>query len=176
MKCGNCRKTTLLSVLLYIIFVIGCCDPRFGNPPPLNIPHTNHLLVDMPDVIVWSNYRENGGPDWWYLEARKKFDHPILFMCHGGDRGGHWYVVPDAPRVERPAKEVAQMLHNLYPGRPIVFAVCNPLHETLDVPGVWYPKEDIWVTPDNGVADFVNIYRKESKYIGSLDGFTAPPN
>jgi hypothetical protein len=115
------------------------------------------------DELVWSKNASEGLP-WWRAEAEKRWpgNRIVMFACHGGpDPAGVWYAVPDAP-----VEVLAQTLHDLYPDAIVVLICCNRGGSSLDVPGIAYAKQIVWIEPFSQVGFHVPWGA------GSIDQFT----
>jgi hypothetical protein len=109
------------------------------------------------DGINWSS----DGPlvagfNFWRTEARRRFDNPFLFVCHGADYGkcyphpSNWQACPKIDGMPGLLDEdsIAWTLHSLMPNRDIVFISCNPHKLKLTAPRCWYyPKGNVWSHP-----------------------------
>lgn len=143
-----------LFVCIVLCAILLGCVPK--NPPP---PIYAKDGVSMPTIIQWSTW-ERFAPERWLLEAKKRWNDPIVFICHGGCKTvpgtvdgkpsfvNKWYACPDAPRKQLEMQEVARMLHNLYPDKDIVLVSCNDMGVDLNVPRVWYAQHSVWQMPD----------------------------
>lgn len=100
------------------------------------------------DIISWSDGSTHGeGLQQWLAAARKRFPNPIIVAFHGWDCDGRWTSHPDDPRLAGPIEPVAKALHDAMPDRQIVLLACNPDHQKLHVPGVWYADDSVWIVP-----------------------------
>lgn len=88
----------------------------------------------------------------WQREAARRFVNPVVVICHGAELNGSWYAFPDAPMRPMPVEAMAQTVHAIYPGRPVVLICCNARGCTLHVKGVWYAKDIVWCIPDDDVS------------------------
>jgi hypothetical protein len=148
------RRLSLSPLLLVCLSLpIGCAAP----PAPRQ-----------PSTITWCDDIAFGGP-LWQVEAERKFpgQRPVVVVCHGtyDPDSGEWMLQPDPPREPVPVLWAARTLRNLYPPRrPIVLVVCNKRAHDLDVPGVWFGRERVWVVPD----DLDPLSRPSDPEVGSI--------
>lgn len=118
-----------MKLLVLIVLVLAGCahDPD----PPASICRNRNL--------EWGRWA-------WEQEAAKRFERPVVFMCHGATKDGRWMCYPDdGPAM--PVEGVARLLHSAFPKRPIVLVVCNESGEVIHVPDVYYAKRKVLASP-----------------------------
>jgi hypothetical protein len=162
-------KKYLFSLL---ILISGCITDRS------TIKSSEHIN-EFPDIISWANdppfYEESG--KWWMQEAKKRFNSPIIFICHGttveySDNKFNyktWYLVPNhSTRTPIPTQTVATTLANMYPERDIVMVVCNKEGNCLKTKRIWYlPKGLVLAQPK--IADLTYNLRKHILEDGTIE-------
>ncbi len=123
------------------------------------------------DRLVWMKWNDAGTDQWTHEAERKWGTRPVVVSCHGSIDNGRWTLVPDDSRLPRlDAESVAWTLHEVFPGRRVLYISCNPGGVTLDVPGLCYAKKNIWTTPDSGAKRPTT-----QRCTGTLADFTINP-
>jgi hypothetical protein len=105
----------------------------------------------------------------WYREALKRFANPVLIFCHGSDFGGQWMLTPDdsfSPPI--PAEAMAKLKAKEFFPRPVLLVACNPGHNRIDVPNVFYFTDSIWLVPDEGLNRWFIDHPEQSMPIERL--------
>jgi hypothetical protein len=148
----------LVVYFLIIMILFGCNT----YPKNITVSTTQPFSTETPNIICWSSKDiDSNSQKLWLLEARRRFNNPILFACHGGYEFVEkqigdtkvveleWWVYPDAPRQPMSAQSAADFLANLYPDRDIVFTACNENGYELNTKRVFYAKSKVWIIPDD---------------------------
>jgi len=129
-------KGILLAFIL--VFSTGCISQK------------SSMLTD--DICRVSNFGKNNmGIEYWHQEAKKRFDDPYVYACHGSfdQQTQVWYADPDYGLEKRPVADIARELRKKHPNRDIVFIVCNPWGAALPaLDRVWYVRSKVWIFPD----------------------------
>lgn len=151
-------------VLLLACFAVGCeIGQGVNNNPPLR---SVYPVVDgraKVDMVVLAESLERG-KNLWAAEVERHYPGAVGVLCHGQDVDGKWTLFPDhldidfsmfpeiVTRVVQdkpiPVAEEVATLKAAYPGRLIVLVVCNPHHHRLNVTGVVYALDSVYVVPD----------------------------
>ncbi len=124
---------------LILVLLAGCAIHRAPEPQAQSIVLSDNLAHGVPA---------------WEKEAKKRFEHPILLVCHGNTERGEWRLYPDRGG-SMSAESVARLLKKLYPGRPIVLIACNPDHLSFHVSGVYYARKLVSSIPGWGEDEWV---------------------
>lgn len=155
--------------LILAVFISGCVmGVRVNSTPDLNVIYPTHGRSKV-DMVVMSESLEFGA-DFWAAEIERQYPGAVGVLCHGNDYGGVWSMFPDHFLISEDAKTIddlfkpgavtlvhdhpvsvqheVEILQRRYPGRLIVLCVCNPQHHRLNMRGVVYAVDSVYVTPD----------------------------
>jgi hypothetical protein len=167
------------------------------NQPPLYGPPTavDSLTNDDDFLVIIGNKEFIKNVPNWQREVRRRFptQKVLLYFGHGGvSAGNSWMIRPDNTYRTEYTNVFAWKLHNAYKSYIIVLVTCNPVHEDLYIPNVYYAKDDVWVTPDadakkhsltrkewaqnisymlTGIGTLTRETDKNSFLVGSIDEF-----
>jgi len=107
----------------------------------------------------------------WQKEAEKRFVHPVIVTVHGRTVAGKWYCFPQHPRQMVLVADLAQSMHERFPGRDIVLIVCNEDGHAIHVPHVWYAQHKVWVRPTASLYPWERGERNKSVIVGDITQF-----
>lgn len=112
----------------------------------------------------------------WEQEVERRFQGAYIYAAHGGVAAHSWICQgPNDPSDIAEAefvRDVALRLRAQFPDRVIVLIVCNPGHFKLHVPGVYYARDSVWLTPDKyaGYCDLAHLLTPEA--VGNIFEFS----
>jgi hypothetical protein len=87
----------------------------------------------------------------WRTEVQRRYPDAVMVVCHGTDYNGKWCA---APMIDGrfglliPMDVFVPRIQKKYPGRRIVMVTCNPGHYRLNIPGVVYALDSVWMQTD----------------------------
>lgn len=158
----------LLPALLILLSLVlcGCSSPQKAPPA----------------VLRWSDGSLGKFyGDLWLAEARTRFSDPVVLLCHGTTTTVHhrdgrteriWTTAPDSPRHKLSLQQIAEVLHEVWPDRDLVYVCCNEDGHELTVPRAWYARSTVWALPDK-YAGVAHETARGSGYVGSIWEFTS---
>lgn len=171
------RKTPrLLLVILPLLLLSGAASASPAATQPSR-PASEIGQGGRVDVIVLSHEMDGSAVEEWKAEALRRFEDPVIVLCHGGPMIGsdQWSIYPDAPSAPMPVETLARLLRTAFPGRPIVLMSCNALGSELHgLPGVYYAKHEVWIHPDQPGSDDPSYRERdeaEPQVVGSIFEF-----
>jgi len=124
---------------LVLVGLVGCASAiQFRYPPSIDL-----------DVIVLSADLNRFVPVWGDELLRRFPQGAHCVFCHGLTFGREWYLFPDAPmKPFRADALMSSLAKRTNDGRPWILFACNPGGVPLNVTGVYYAEEEIWLVPD----------------------------
>lgn len=112
----------------------------------------------------------------WEIEVERRFPGAFIYATHGSVAAHTWICQGEA---DPSSLAEADFVHDLalrlraqFPDRVIVLIVCNPGHFKLHVPGVYYARDNVWLTPDkfSNLTDFLHIIMPDA--VGNIFEFS----
>jgi hypothetical protein len=143
-------KKLVIAFLLGVVLTLGCQHVSLPRP----LPQVNHVdVVGYNDSLAQFKVL-------WQKEAARRFPDCVIIQGHGNDNAaGEWCIFGDrltvfgtyVPRLPVRVVDAIADAKAKYPGRQIVLIVCNVFHHRLDIPGVAYAGDSVWIMPDRSI-------------------------
>jgi hypothetical protein len=157
------------ALIILCLLLVGCAKaPKQDVPPAVMLNWSGETIPD-------------GWIHAWYVEARKRFDNPVIVACHGNTVGvvgkdgkvdKVWMASADPPRKALPIQQIAEVMANIYPDRDVVYICCNEGGHKITVPRAWVAPAIVWAMPDSFPG---TVFWRETKrgcgYVGSIYEF-----
>lgn len=123
------------------------------------------------DSIIFNADVGRGEGLWRSCIQQTYRERVVTIAGHGTSFNGRWVITPDNNQPPIDVEAVCRTLRAIYGTRPIWVLSCNPGHHRLDVPGVSYATEKIWIVPDK----FAITGNTVDETIGKVSEFVRNP-
>jgi hypothetical protein len=149
---------------------------------------TSQAIEDPLTLVNFDSQEQNmpGFSEWLDLLRAKFPDGAVVICGHGGMLAGQWCVFPTPGIFDMtplfsecpvPLEWLTTVLRIENPMEPIVCLDCNPDHQVLHIPNVYYAMDSIWIVPDVDMDPLDRYIRHlaEPGVVGDLSGFVHTP-
>lgn len=159
-------RKTLVVLVVVLAFVSGACVSHSYHP---RVEH-HWTSLEWESPIEHEPYvRYSIGL--WEREVSRRFPTAFIYIAHGDDFSGTWYIQRPDKSGWMPARDLARQLRDRFPGRNIVLLACNPAGAELNIPGVYHAKDNVWFVPDKDVDNTLPGRQANREFVGNIYEF-----
>lgn len=153
-------RRRIAAILLSLILLTSCVSHGGKIREWFNAPGVEAIVL---------SYDIASAQRFWIPEVAPEYPNALLVIAHGDSWDGRWYAYP-THGLPVLVEELVRSIRETYPHRRIVLIICNPEAHTLDVPGVSYAPDKVWVMTDKKAGlSFRDLLAPEA--VGSFEEF-----